>query len=246
MKNVIALLMLSLSGPLLADTKLSDEVSTQAGVWLQQAESYRGPSHGYVLNGRIETLKDAVTTKIQHYQLLSGEDRRSLVIFTAGVNQGQKVLQQDQQFWLQIPGSRRPLRITPMQKIMGEASSGDVASLSWREDYQVQAAREHTDEILLTLQAAREGLSYQRIELWIGKTDQFPLRASFYLSSGKQAKNATFVRGQLGGAARVVAMQLQDTLQSKNLTVLHYDELRKQTLPPRYFNPQGMSSITTL
>ena len=215
---------------------------------LQQAEQYRGLPNSYVLNGRIETLRDGVQDKMQPYQLLAGTDRRSLVIFTEGVNQGQKVLMQDQQFWLQLPGSRRPLRITPLQKLLGEASSGDVASLSWLQDYQATLASEQADPatVVLELSAARDGLSYQRIRLYLATADKFPHYAEFYVASGKLAKQATFVRGQLNGQDRVVAMQLTDNLQSKTKTVLHYDSIEAKELPGRLFNPQALSTLQAL
>ncbi|ALZ74843.1 outer membrane lipoprotein-sorting protein [Rheinheimera sp. F8] len=218
----------------------------QAQQYLATAEQFRGPQQSFVLQGRIETIKAGRSEKMQPYQLLSGEDRKSLVIFTGGTSQGQKVLLQDQQFWLQLPGSRRALRITPLQKLMGEASSGDVATLNWQQDYQLVAADAQKDGIQLSLHAKREGLSYQRIELWVGSSDQFPQRAEFYLPSGKQAKSARFVRSSTGEAPRVVAMELLDRMQSKNVTVLHYDVVTPQTLPARLFNPQALSTVQAI
>lgn len=219
---------------------------TQAQQYLATAEQFRGPQQSFVLQGRIETIKAGRSEKMQPYQLLSGEDRKSLVIFTGGTSQGQKVLLQDQQFWLQLPGSRRALRITPLQKLMGEASSGDVATLSWQQDYQLVAADEQKDGIQLSLQAKRDGLSYQRIELWVSKSEQFPLRAEFYLPSGKQAKSARFVRSQAGEAPRVVAMELLDKMQTSDITVLHYDKVTPQPLPARLFNPQALSTVQAI
>lgn len=223
-------------------------LTTAPDALVSAAERYRGLAESYVLNGRIETLQDGVQDKLQPYQLLAGTDRKSLVIFTGGINQGQKVLIQDQQFWLQLPGSRRPLRITPMQKLLGEASSGDVASLSWSADYQATLAstQPNAGEQVLDLSAKRNGLSYQRIRLVIASSDKFPLRAEFYLGSGKLAKQATFVRGALNGQDRVTAMQLTDKLQSKAVTVLHYDSVTPQPLPARLFNPQAITTVQAL
>ena len=39
---------------------------------------------------------------------------------------GQKVLMLGDDFWLLMPDSQRPLRITPMQKLLGDASTGDI------------------------------------------------------------------------------------------------------------------------
>lgn len=218
----------------------------QAQQYLTTAEQFRGPQQSFVLQGRIETIKAGRSEKMQPYQLLSGENRKSLVIFTGGTSQGQKVLLQDQQFWLQLPGSRRALRITPLQKLMGEASSGDVATLNWQQDYQLMAADAQSEGIQLSLLANREGLSYQRIELWVSNTDHFPLRAEFYLPSGKQAKSARFVRSRTGEAPRVVAMELLDKMQTRDITVLHYDKVTPRLLPARLFNPQALSTVQAI
>lgn len=236
-----------LCGALLLPSVMAAELPLpQAQQYLATAEQFRGPQQSFVLQGRIETIKAGRSEKMQPYQLLSGEDRKSLVIFTGGTSQGQKVLLQDQQFWLQLPGSRRALRITPLQKLMGEASSGDVATLNWQQDYQLVAADEQKDGIQLSLQAKREGLSYQRIELWVSINDQFPLRAEFYLPSGKQAKSARFVRSSTGETPRVIAMELLDRMHSKDLTVLHYDKVTPKTLPARLFNPQALSTVQAI
>jgi hypothetical protein len=53
----------------------------------------------------------------------------------APAERGQKLLMQGDDFWLMMPASQRPLRITPMQKLLGEASTGDIATMTWGEDY---------------------------------------------------------------------------------------------------------------
>jgi hypothetical protein len=48
---------------------------------------------------------------------------------------GQKVLMLGDDFWLLMPGSQRAMRITPMQKLLGDASTGDIATMNWADDY---------------------------------------------------------------------------------------------------------------
>lgn len=48
-------------------------------------------------------------------------------------------------YWLLMPKSRRPIRITPMQKLLGEASVGDISTLTWSDDY--QASLEGEDSV---------------------------------------------------------------------------------------------------
>jgi hypothetical protein len=94
-------------------------------------------------------------------------------------------------FWLLMPGSQRPLRITPMQKLLGDASTGDIATLSWADDYtgswwaKSLAASPGAAGPLPAPEpdAGRKGVTYQRIELWLGKTRHEPVRADLYVQS---------------------------------------------------------------
>ena len=57
-------------------------------------------------------------------------DHQSLVLMRSPAEAGQKVLMLGDDFWLLMPGSQRPLRITPAQKLLGDASTGDIATLA--------------------------------------------------------------------------------------------------------------------
>ena len=51
-------------------------------------------------------------------------------------------------FWLLMPGTQRPMRITPSQKLLGDASTGDIATLSWSEDYEGRVVGEERCELV--------------------------------------------------------------------------------------------------
>ena len=70
--------------------------------------------------------------------------RQSLVLMQSPAEKGQKVLMLGDDFWLLMPESQRPLRITPMQKLLGAASTGDIASMSWADDYSGQLIGEES------------------------------------------------------------------------------------------------------
>jgi hypothetical protein len=79
--------------------------------------------------------------KERRYTVFTQAQRRSLVLMRSPAEAGQKVLMLGDDFWLLMPGSQRPLRITPSQKLLGDASTGDIATLSWADDYGGSAGR---------------------------------------------------------------------------------------------------------
>jgi Outer membrane lipoprotein-sorting protein len=208
-----------------------DQVQVEMEITLQQAD------------GQIE--------KTRRYTVFAQDARRSLVVMRSPADQGQKMLMLGDDFWLLMPGSQRPLRITPAQKLLGEASTGDVATLNWAEDYEGRVVGEERCERSspqdalpcwhLDLKAKRSGVSYQRIELWVGAAHHEPLRADLYVHSEKLAKQARFVVDQPQAPTRVDEMALLDTLGSRKTTRVRYLTRQARAVPETWLNPMYLA-----
>lgn len=214
---------------------------------LQRADAFRLNAEQARVRTRVRLYKGVSPDsggeldKERLYDVLVSPGRRSLVLFRSRAEAGQKVLMLDDKFWLLLPGTRRPLRISAAQKLLGEASTGDVATLTWSEDYRAELLGEETVDgapaLRLSLQARSRGLSYQRIEALVHRDTHQPLRASMYLKSGKLAKEAEFVLGELDGQPRIVRMLLHDRIDKGRRTVVDYLEVRPEAIPDKLYNP---------
>lgn len=187
---------------------------------------------------RIDVFEQDERVRSSEYEVYVGTERRSLALVRSGREAGQKVLMLDDQFWLFLPSSQRPIRITPMQKMLGEASIGDIASLRWQEDYRVIERLPPDDgHREVVLEAARAGLSYQRVELTVRTSDLSPVSARFFLTSGKLAKTATFELDDSGEDLVVTGMTLRDEVMGDEVTRIHYREVVPVDIPERWFSP---------
>jgi len=144
-------------------------------------------------------------------------------------------------FWLVLASSQRPLRITPMQKLLGDASTGDIASLTWAEDYDGSVVGEATMGgvpcLKLDITGQRKGVSYPRIVLYLARKDHRPMAAELYVASDKLAKEAEFRFGEVGGRTVVTQMNLTDRIQRDRRTEVHYLARTPKTLGDEYYNP---------
>jgi len=147
-------------------------------------------------------------------------------------------------FWLLMPNSQRPLRITPMQKLLGDASTGDIATMSWAEDYAGKLVGEEPCDnaakqscLHLSLSATRKGVTYQRIELWLGKTRYEPVRADLYVLSDKLAKQARFVVDKPAAPTTVTEMVLTDQVSNHKTTHVVYLNRKERVVPQEWLNP---------
>ena len=220
---------------------------------LKAADKYRMGSDNMQVDTQISVFNtDGTPDKERRYTVFAQAGHRSLVLMRSPAEKGQKVLMLGDDFWLLMPSSQRPLRITPMQKLLGDASTGDIATMSWADDYSgaitgEELCGEPTQKCVhLSLTAARKGVTYQRIELWIGKTKNEPVKADLYVQSDKLAKQARFVMDKPAAPTAVTEMLLRDQLTNKKETQVRYLNRKEKTVPEAWLNPMFLARNPSL
>ena len=227
-------------------------------VLLKQADAYRLPAASVRVETHVELYRNNALDKERLYTVYVKPGRRSLVLMKSPSEIGQKVLMLADQFWLLMPESQRPLRITATQKLLGEASTGDIANMTWSDDYDGQmvgevdcpappavlpelaaSAKQHRC-LHLDLAQARAGVTYARVELYLEKTSRMPVKADLYVSSGKRAKEAWYAAKDVDGQPRIMTMLLQDDIQPNRRTVIRYRSIVPKEAPDEFFNPAAL------
>ena len=249
MKNATLAPILGLAALLLAGTSAAQDVPSL----LKTADQFRSGGANSAEKLQLETLvtqhaADGSVEKERRYTVFVQSKRQSLVLMQSPAEKGQKVLMLGDDFWLLMPGSQRPMRITPMQKLLGDASTGDIATLSWAEDYSGQLIGEarcgERPCLHLSLKALRSSVSYQRIELWLDKARHEPIKADLYVQSDKLAKQARFLMDP--AHKQVNEMVLQDQLSHKKETRIRYLSRTPRTVPENWLNPMFLARNPSL
>jgi hypothetical protein len=248
-----------------ATTPAHAQSAPDVATLLRDADRARMTTDNLQVDTLVQTFKaDGSPDKERRYTVFAQSGRRSLVLMQSPAEKGQKVLMLGDDFWLLMPSSQRPLRITPMQKLLGDASTGDIATLSWSSDYtgtlagegvcppgsdpksQEKSASSALSESArcyqISMTAARKGVTYQRIELWVGHTHHEPVRADLYVQSDKLAKQARFVLDKPGSRdAQVTDMLLTDQLGNGKQTRVSYLARQPRTVPAEWLNPMFLA-----
>jgi hypothetical protein len=208
---------------------------------LKAADQFRLAPGVTQVDSGVESYRDGKLDKERRYLVFLKDGRRTLVFSRTPVERGQKLLMLGDDFWLVLSGSQRPVRISPMQKLLGEASTGDIATMTWAEDYDGAIAGDEEAEGVactrLNLTAQRKGVTYARVELYLAKADARPVRADLYVASDKMAKRALFEMESGGGHPLVSSMTLLDQIQTGRKTVIRYLARSGRTVPDEFYNP---------
>ena len=208
---------------------------------LKRSDAYRGALESFSIDVELTSIEGA-KSEFSKFRVYGKGSDRSVVEFLAPASEkGRLLLMLRDGMWIYLPSSSRPIRISPLQRLMGQASNGDVARTSFAVDYSATSAVRDGHEWLVELAAKDPSLSYKRIRLWIDGTSHEPRRADFYAASGKLLKRAHYRKfGIMAGRRVVTEVEIEDLLRSGNRTVMRYSNLTERANPDKMFTKDAL------
>ncbi len=159
-------------------------------------------------------------------------------------SKGARILQVDRNMWITKPGLKKPVAISPRQRLTGQASIGDIAATNYVRDYSVKYLRQESvgDEPchLRELTAANRQTTYDRILYWVSVARGVAVQAEFLSLSGKKLKSARFEYGnKVTAQGRTIAfvsrMTIADALTDAR-TDMAFSQVRVQAVPASEFD----------
>jgi outer membrane lipoprotein-sorting protein len=225
--------MVALGAPVRADG--------DAAKLLARADGFRGGFDSGIVEVKLTNYDvDRVVEEAGFEVSVKGEN--SLVRFLSVRSKGQSLLMRGDDMWLFLPAVARPVRITPIQRLLGNVSNGDLARLRYAIDYEATIEGEENVAgvacTVLDLRATRTGATYQRVRYVVRKDDARPVRAEYFLTSGKAIKTAVFggLR-EMGGRPTLTRIDIHDALHPASRTTIEFLKLTPRTLPDKLFSP---------
>jgi outer membrane lipoprotein-sorting protein len=231
------------SGLLIACTLVSraaTPATPDAEALLKQPDLFRNGWPSYVVHVKITDYEAGRSDEEHLYEVSQKGTYKTYVEFMSPREKGEHLLMLGDDMWVYLPDTSRPVRITPLERLTGDASNGDVARTNYAADYSAVYLR--TEKVgaeecyVLELTAKRKGATYQRILYWIRVEDARPVKAEFYLTSGKHIKSAGFDEyGITDGKMLLRRLTLYDEILHNSYSVLEYSGTTPRELPDKLF-----------
>jgi outer membrane lipoprotein-sorting protein len=208
---------------------------------LKQSDLRRNGWPSYVGRVKITNYQSGKAGEEHIYQVSQKGADKTHVEFLSPREKGTFLLMLGDDMWVFLPDTRRPVRITPLERLSGDASNGDVARTNYAYDYDAAYQRREkcgeTECHVLELTAKRKSSTYHKIVYWLRVSDARPVKAEFYLTSGKHIKSATFDEYRpVAGATRLVRMTLYDQIRKQSHSVLEFSDFQPRELPDKLFH----------
>ena len=232
------------------------------GLRVNQVEASEQPTASQIMEG-IDHVRNPpqsyrVALALTEYVNGKPRDRDGLVVYVKQDSQsrelnnlvryaepprdaGKMVLFKGKDLWFYDPNSKASIRISPQQRLLGQAAEGDVLSVNLARDYSAKIVGEETlldadhesrDCWHLDMTAATPDAVYNHVEFWAERGTNNPIKGKFYSDSGRLLKIAYYHKyEEQAGGLRPAEVILIDAVNSNLATTIDYSEYRFQEIP---------------
>lgn len=214
---------------------------------LDACDTIRNPNTSFSFTNSLTEYRDGTTSSSSTLTVYARRDPasgqyHSLVRFEAPARDtGKLMLFNDRDLWFYDRASKVSVRLSPQQRLLGQASNGDTVAVNLARDYHPELLgeedvadgdRQTRHSYKLALSAARPEATYHHIEMWIDAQTSQPVKSRFFAESGRLLKTAYYrgIRTELG-QARPTETVIIDGLNPKWVTVMRYSNYAARTIP---------------
>ena len=214
---------------------------------LAASDAVRNPAKPFGVVVTLTEYRSRKQTEANTLQVYSKADAssgqyRSLIRFVDPPRDANKLLLKNgNDLWFFDPSSKASIRLSPQQRLLGQAANGDVVTVNLAQDYKAELVGEeevadgervNRHAYKLALSEANPDVTYNRIELWVETASSRPIKALFYADRGRLLKTAYYRKfaPQLG-VSRPTEIVIIDGLDPNWVTVMRYSDYAWRDVP---------------
>lgn len=224
--------MVVLVGALVAGPVLAQPAAAEL---LKKYDAVMGPTNFEAMSLMTSSREDGSQRTYKMKILKSGDDRFRAWFHEPAAVRGQEMLRQGDNLWVYMPNLKRAVRLANRDSFQGgDFNNADVLRVNYTADYTgtVQADAATPDAWLLELKAKSSSAAYDRIKLWLRKSDSQPIKGEYYTSSGKMLRSAEFSDYKdFGGLKRPAKVMMRNMLVPKRFSVMVMESLNTKVAP---------------
>ena len=214
---------------------------------LTASDAIRNPGQPFSLTVTLTAFqagKQVDTSTLVSYSRTQAQGGQfaSLVRFALPARDaGKLMLKNGNDMWLYDPATQASVRLSPQQRLLGQASNGDVATVNLAKDYRAtlvgeedirDGERRARKAYKLALTAVTPAVTYASVEIWIDVENMRPLKARFFAESTRLLKTVYYRRFQSQlGAERPTETVIIDGIDPQSVTLMRFSDYVARDIP---------------
>ena len=229
------------------DIAAAARAAVDAQAILAASDAVRNPSKPFAVTLNLLEYRNGKQTDANTLTVYSKADEssgqyRSLIRFVEPQRDaGKLMLKSGNDLWFYDPSSKASIRLSPQQRLLGQASNGDVVTVNLAKDYKAELLGEEDladgERVMrhaykLGLAAVSPDVTYHRVEMWVDAGSSRPIKARFFAESGHLLKTAYYRKYKVElGRERPTEVVIIDGLDPAWVTVLRYSDFAWRDIP---------------
>lgn len=220
---------------------------------LAASDAVRNPGRSFsvtVTLTEFQAGKQVDTSTLSSYsRLKKGGQYANLVRFVLPARDAGKImLKNGNEMWFYDASSKATIRLSPQQRLLGQASNGDVATVNMATDYKSESMvgdelqngeRQLRKAHKLMLTADSPDAMYASIELWVDTENNRPIKARFFSDSSRLLKTIYYRKFQMQlGAERPTESVIIDGLDPQSVTLMRFTEYQAIDIPDAWMQKE--------
>ncbi len=216
---------------------------------LQKVDRNLEPESYETYRKLIDMQPDGSKKEYVLYTLKKGRDKVVALFLSPPSDKGRATLRIGDNLWLYIPDVGRPVRITSLQSVTGSVfNNADILRVDYGAEYNVEAAEEQKDALVLSLKAKTGEIAYDRLKMWVDKKLYLPITIEAYAASGMLIKTLRYkdIKDFGGGIKRPATLETESPLFKGYKSVMLWSALKKGTFPDEVFTLNYLPRVQEL
>ena len=218
----------------------------------QATDRIRNPDRPFLTELKLTEYRDNKprnnfnVVRIHSKREVNSGQYRSLVQFLQPArDNGKLMLRQGFDIWFYDPAAKNSIRVSPQQRLLGQASNGDIMTTDFSLDYDVtlageevikDATRQERSVWKLHMIQANPAVTYHSIDYWVDKENYRPVKGKFYAKSGRLLKIAYYRKfAEHLGEHRPTDVLIIDGVDTSKVTRMQFRDYQYTEMPEAWF-----------
>jgi len=216
---------------------------------LQKVDRNLEPESYEAYRKLIDIQPDGSKKEYVLYTIKKGRDKVVALFLLPASDKGRATLRLEDNMWLYMPDVGRPIRITSLQSVTGSVfNNADILRIDYSAEYDVDAATDEKDAIVLSLKAKTGEVAYDRLKMWVDRKALLPVTIEAYAASGLLIKTLRFsdTKDFGGGVKRPATLETDSPLQKGYRSVMLWSGIKKSDFRDEIFTLNYLPRVQEL
>ena len=216
---------------------------------LKKADENLQPSSFESYRKLVNEEPDGNKKEFIFFTVKKGKDKVAMLYISPASEKGRATLRLGDNMWLYIPNVGKPIRITSMQSVIGGIfNNADIMRLDYSVEYDATILDQNQSEYILDLKARTQTVAYDKLKMWVDKTNIMVTKVECYAVSGTLIKTLEFknVKNFGDGIERPAVVETTSPLYQGYRSLMIFSGMKLREFPDEVFTLDYLSRLSEL